>query len=166
MLGWLMLSVIVGAAAFKGTGAAALITMVVLAIKAVEYMQWRARIDVVGGPEATLLGGTKKAIGDISSGDRLEIIEKIVAQNPKVYRLWTGPLFPIVHVVHPETIKPFLLSKSTVKPWIYKKIFDHLSDSIFVKNGTEWKHSRRQFSQSLPLARLTRAAALRTCVRQ
>ena len=55
-----------------------------LLVRIKQYFSYRARIDKVGGPPATLLAGTSKAVGGVAGSDRLAFIRQQVQESPKV----------------------------------------------------------------------------------
>eukprot|EP00040_Diaphanoeca_grandis_P022054 m.117994 g.117994 ORF g.117994 m.117994 type:complete len:513 (-) comp28625_c0_seq1:29-1567(-) len=117
--------------------------------KVVQYFLWRQRIEKIDGPEVKFLAGTAAHEGKITiPNSRFNAIRALVEKYPKCYRLWAGPILPIVVMCAPETAQAVLSSKSTAKPTLYQRLFsNHVgAQSIFISEGDIWKKSRRTFT--------------------
>eukprot|EP00040_Diaphanoeca_grandis_P004559 m.29303 g.29303 ORF g.29303 m.29303 type:complete len:506 (-) comp16074_c0_seq1:54-1571(-) len=124
--------------------------LVILVIKRiVEYFQWRARIDAIGGPTASYLSGTQKHGGKLAiPNSRHKAMCKLVAEFPKAFRMWKGPFLPMIYLVSPEAAKTVLDAKATPKAQMMTRLFDHHlgGKSILIATGEQWKESRRLFT--------------------
>ncbi|XP_046561100.1 cytochrome P450 4F2-like [Haliotis rubra] len=77
---------------------------------------------------------------------RAEVEQEWMKRFPKYYRLWVGPLNPVIRVYHPDTIRPIIKSTEpkprgfgaqyeTVVPW--------LGEGLLIAGGQRWYRARR-----------------------
>ncbi|XP_051026803.1 cytochrome P450 4F4 isoform X2 [Acomys russatus] len=79
----------------------------------------------------------------------LKEVTKLVATYPQGFMTWLGPIFPIVTLCHPDTIRSVLNASASValkevifysflKPW--------LGDGLLVSAGDKWSRHRRMLT--------------------
>ncbi|XP_046358299.1 ultra-long-chain fatty acid omega-hydroxylase-like [Haliotis rufescens] len=77
---------------------------------------------------------------------RAEVEKEWMRRYPKYFRLWIGPLNPVIRVYHPDSIRAIIKS-SEPKPrgfgGPYETLLPWLGEGLLIAGGQRWYRSRR-----------------------
>ncbi|XP_075411642.1 cytochrome P450 4F2-like [Tenrec ecaudatus] len=86
-------------------------------------------------------------LGMISPTEQgLKKIVQLVTTYPQGFKVWLGPVLPLICLCHSDSIKPFLNASAAVAPKdmvFYRFLRPWLGDGLLLSNGDRWTRHRR-----------------------
>lgn len=98
-------------------------------------------VDGVPGPDGHWLKGHLDYARFDGAG--LQFHEKCAEEFKTCYRLWFGPLKPLVVLCHPETVKVIQSSNAPKEKLVYNLVRPFIGDGLVTSYGDKWFRMRR-----------------------
>ncbi|PVD29000.1 hypothetical protein C0Q70_11597 [Pomacea canaliculata] len=121
--------------------------MTALTVQIIRWLVWYRSLfrffnQLPGETDFSWVWGNLRKIRSYTSEQRTQYLLEYSKRYPKFFRLWLGPLRPVIFLNHPDTMKT-LLKRSEPKSHIYKFTFPWLGEGLLNGNGPRWYRSRR-----------------------
>ncbi|XP_025097140.1 cytochrome P450 4A24-like [Pomacea canaliculata] len=121
--------------------------MTALTVQIIRWLVWYRSLfrffnQLPGETDFSWVWGNLRKMRSYTSEQRTQYLLEYSKKYPKFFRLWLGPLRPLIFLNHPDTMKT-LLKSSEPKSHIYKFTFPWLGEGLLSANGPRWYRSRR-----------------------
>uniref|UniRef100_A0A2K5X2F0 Cytochrome P450 family 4 subfamily F member 8 n=1 Tax=Macaca fascicularis TaxID=9541 RepID=A0A2K5X2F0_MACFA len=79
----------------------------------------------------------------------LRVLTQLVATYPQGFVKWMGPIFPVINLYHPDTIRSVINTSDAITDKdvvFYKMLKPWLGDGLLLSAGDKWRHHRRMLT--------------------
>ncbi|KAL4693038.1 hypothetical protein H8959_016848 [Pygathrix nigripes] len=79
----------------------------------------------------------------------LRVLTQLVATYPQGFVRWMGPIFPIIHLYHPDIVRSVINTSDAITDKdivFYKMLKPWLGDGLLLSAGDKWRHHRRMLT--------------------
>ncbi|KAM9320537.1 ultra-long-chain fatty acid omega-hydroxylase-like [Gastrophryne carolinensis] len=76
----------------------------------------------------------------------MKTLRPIITEFPYTFKTWMGPTWPLINVLHPDTIKPIVAASAAIAPkdeMVNFFIRPWLGDGLLLSGGERWAQHRR-----------------------
>ena len=111
-----------------------------MAVKLYRYYRWVQSVESIGGPKFSFPAGT---LAEHPPPRYLSMLREQAAACGQMFRIWLGPLQPVVIVCHPETVRALIAADPPKAPMFYRYVQYWLGEqSLLLQEGAAWKSAR------------------------
>ncbi|KAL4827750.1 hypothetical protein H8958_004015 [Nasalis larvatus] len=84
-----------------------------------------------------------------STEEGMRVLTQLVATYPQGFKVWMGPVFPLLSLCHPDIIRSVINASATLAPkdkFFYSFLEPWLGDGLLLSAGDKWSRHRRMLT--------------------